>query len=64
MKRVTKEHLPELLREKRGSMSQQEFADRFKVHRQTVTAWESGDYVPKPEILSELGIRVMYEDWK
>lgn len=62
MKKVTKEQLPDVLKEKRGTASQAEFANRFTgVHRQTVAAWEAGDYLPKPEILAQLNIRVVYE---
>jgi DNA-binding transcriptional regulator YiaG len=61
MKRVTKDQLPEVIRQRRGAISLATFGNRLGVPKQTVYAWEAGEYMPKPEMLEKLKIRMVFE---
>jgi DNA-binding transcriptional regulator YiaG len=52
--------LKDIIKRRRGSMSQSEFAQFCGVHRQLVYQWEKGTSKPSKGMMDKLGIRVKY----
>lgn len=52
--------LSDIIKRRRGAMTQSEFARYCGVHRQLVYQWERGKSKPSDAIMEYLGIRVKY----
>lgn len=63
MKRIYSFDIPKYIKTLLGTRSADQFiADLgLEVKKQSVYAWIKGDYLPTPENLKKLGIRVVYE---
>lgn len=50
-----------LVREARGKLTQEEYASKFGVTRQLVYLWEHGLSQPKPDVLDQMGIEIVFQ---
>ena len=53
--------LREIIKSKRGTMTQTAFAAKIGATRNTVIAWEAGRLKPSAKFMETLGITVRYE---